>query len=236
MTDKKKYYAVAVGNKPGIYKTWYGDDGAEIQVKGFPGARFKGFPTLSEAKIFLKEMSGKPSGKKVKAGIKKNEASGNRVKTGNTILFTDGSALNNPGPGGYGVVIEERKKRRELSGGYRMTTNNRMELLACIVGLKALKKKSPVTLYSDSQYVINGITRGWAKKWKKNGWMKSNKEPALNSDLWEELLKILDKMDVEFVWIKGHAGQNENERCDRLAKEAAAKPSLPPDIVYEDKI
>ncbi len=235
MANKKKYYAVAVGKKPGIYKTWYGDDGAEIQVKGFPKSRFKGFPTLAEARKYLKEIPADQSEKKTRTANRKKKASNAPLKTSDTFLFTDGSALNNPGPGGYGVVIEEGKKRRELSGGFRLTTNNRMEMLACIQGLKALKNKSSVTLFSDSRYVINGITKGWAKKWKKNGWIKSNKEPALNKDLWEELLEVLEEMDVEFVWVKGHAGQKENERCDTLAKKEAAKSGLPPDVVYEDQ-
>ncbi len=234
MANKKKYYAVAVGKKPGIYKAWYGDDGAEIQVKGFPKARFKGFHSFSEAKTFLKGIPTRQPELKVGKETKKKKTSGNRMKKGGIILFTDGSALGNPGPGGYGVVIEDGEKRRELSGGFRLTTNNRMELLACIEGLKALKKKSVVTLYSDSRYVINGIVKGWAKKWKKNRWMKSNKEPALNSDLWEALLEVLGELDVEFVWVKGHAGQKENERCDSLAKKEAGKPNLPPDIVYEE--
>ncbi len=233
MATKKKYYAVAIGKKPGIYKTWFGDAGAKVQVQGFPKARFKGFPTLAEAKVFLREIPADQYEKKVPAE-KKKKTSSVPLKSGGTSLFTDGSALNNPGPGGYGLVILEEDKRRELSGGYRLTTNNRMELLACIVGLKALKKKTAVTLYSDSRYVINGITKGWAKKWKKNGWVKSNKEPALNSDLWEEFLGVLDEIDVEFVWVKGHAGQEENERCDSLAREEAGKPNLPSDIFYEE--
>ena len=101
-------------------------------------------------------------------------------KKGQIVIYTDGACVNNPGPGGYGVVINNKTKRKELSGGYRLTTNNRMELMACIVALGALKKRSSAILYSDSKYVVDGITKGWAKKWKLNGWVKSDKKPALN--------------------------------------------------------
>ena len=148
-------------------------------------------------------------------------------------IYTDGACINNPGPGGYGVVLLDGSRRRELSGGYRRTTNNRMEMLAAIVGLEALKTRCQVTLYSDSQYLVNAVEKGWAKKWRANGWRRGRGEKALNPDLWERLLALCDRHDVEFRWVPGHAGIPENERCDRLAAEAARQPGLPVDEGYK---
>lgn len=135
-------------------------------------------------------------------------------------IFTDGACSGNPGPGGWGAVLRYGGREKELSGGEADTTNNRMELTACIAALSALKEPCKVSLTTDSQYVFNGITKGWAASWKKNGWRKADKKPALNSDLWEELLRLSSIHDVTFHWIKGHAGHPENERCDRLAVAA----------------
>ncbi len=134
-------------------------------------------------------------------------------------IFTDGACSGNPGPGGYGVILRYGNITKELSGGEEQTTNNRMELTAAIVGLEALKERCHVTLYSDSKYLIDAIEKGWAEKWRANGWMRTKKDPALNVDLWERLLKLLDEHEVELVWVKGHAGHTENERCDALAVE-----------------
>lgn len=132
-------------------------------------------------------------------------------------IFTDGACSGNPGPGGWGCILRYGNAEKELSGGEGDTTNNRMELTAAIEGLKALKEKCEVTLYTDSQYVANGINKGWARTWQKNGWIKSDKKPALNRELWEELLSLIDRHEVSVVWVKGHNGHPENERCDRLA-------------------
>ena len=132
-------------------------------------------------------------------------------------IFTDGACSGNPGPGGYGVILRYKGVNKELSGGEPNTTNNRMELTAVITGLAALKEPCEVTLYSDSRYIIDAIQKGWAKKWQANHWMRNAKEPALNADLWEQLLGLLERHPVTFVWVKGHAGHPENERCDRLA-------------------
>lgn len=134
-------------------------------------------------------------------------------------IFTDGACSGNPGPGGYGVVLRYGTKEKELSGGDSSTTNNRMELLGVITGLAALKEPCQVTLTTDSKYVVDSITKGWVYNWKKNNWIKSDKKPALNVDLWEKLLPLLEKHKVKFNWVKGHAGHPENERCDRLAVE-----------------
>lgn len=138
-------------------------------------------------------------------------------------IFTDGACSGNPGPGGWGAVLRYNGREKELSGGEPNTTNNRMELSAVIFALKALKEPCKVILYSDSQYVCNALKLGWAKKWQSQGWMRNKKDPALNPELWEELLRLCDIHDVEVNWVKGHAGHPENERCDRLAVAAAQK-------------
>ncbi len=148
-------------------------------------------------------------------------------------IYTDGACIGNPGPGGYGVVLLYGDHRKELSGGYRRTTNNRMEIMAAIVGLSALKTRCAVTLYTDSQYLAESITKGWAKRWRANGWKRNKKERALNPDLWERLLDLCERHQVEFVWVAGHAGNSENERCDTLSVQAAHLGELPPDVAYE---
>ncbi len=132
-------------------------------------------------------------------------------------LFTDGACSGNPGPGGWGVVLRYKEKEKELCGGEAQTTNNRMELTAAIMGLKALREPCVVRLVTDSKYVADGVTKGWAASWKRNGWKKADKKPALNSDLWDELLNLIDMHDVNIEWVKGHAGHPENERCDKMA-------------------
>ena len=132
-------------------------------------------------------------------------------------VFTDGACSGNPGPGGWGVVLRYGEHEKELSGGDVNTTNNRMELTAAIEGLAALKESCRVMLVTDSKYVADGIEKGWAESWRKNGWRKADKKPALNVDLWERLLDLLDKHTVNIKWVKGHAGHPENERCDKLA-------------------
>lgn len=150
-------------------------------------------------------------------------------------IYTDGAASGNPGPGGYGVILEFQGKRKELSGGYRRTTNNRMELLAAVVGLEALKERCEVTLYTDSAYLVNALNEGWAQRWRAHGWMRNKNEPALNLDLWERLLRLCEQHEVHFVGVKGHAGHPENERCDQLAQEAARGINLPVDTAYEHR-
>ncbi len=132
-------------------------------------------------------------------------------------IYTDGACRGNPGRGGWGAVLVYRGIEREMSGGEAMTTNNRMELTAAIEALAALKEPCQVTLTSDSKYLVDAITQGWARSWKEKGWRKADKSPALNPDLWEKLLKLLDTHEVELVWVKGHDGHPYNERCDRLA-------------------
>ena len=135
-------------------------------------------------------------------------------------IYTDGACSGNPGAGGWGAVLKYGAACKELSGAEEMTTNNRLELTAVIMGLKALKEPCEVILTTDSRYVVDGIEKGWARSWQRNGWIKSDKKPALNRELWEELLLLLDTHKVKFVWVKGHAGHPENERCDELAVSA----------------
>lgn len=136
-------------------------------------------------------------------------------------LYTDGACSGNPGPGGYGVILMYGSLKRELSGGEKQTTNNRMELSGVIRGLSALREPCEVALYTDSQYVVNAMTKGWAKKWQANGWMRNKREKALNPDLWEKLLALCEQHEVTFHWVKGHAENAFNNRCDALAVEAA---------------
>jgi ribonuclease HI len=150
-------------------------------------------------------------------------------------IYTDGGCEPNPGPGGYGAVLVHPKKRKEVSGGFRKTTNNRMEIFAAIKGLELLKQPCKVTLYSDSEYLVNAMTKAWAESWKRKQWWRSKTERVPNSDLWEQLLALGEKHQVEFRWVKGHAGHTENERCDRLAMAALRAPNLPIDKGYESK-
>ena len=148
-------------------------------------------------------------------------------------IYTDGACIGNPGPGGYGAVLLSGEHRKELSGGFANTTNNRMEILAAVVGLESLKKPSAVTIYSDSRYLVDAIEKGWALKWQANGWMRNKKERAVNPDLWERLLDLTKQHDVAFRWVRGHAGNKENERCDKLAVAAAKGRNLPADSGYK---
>ncbi len=147
-------------------------------------------------------------------------------------IYTDGACSGNPGPGGYGTVLLYGEARKELSGGYRLTTNNRMEILAVIKGLEALKEPCKVLLYSDSRYVVDAIEKGWVAKWRQNGWMRNKKERAQNVDLWERMTVLLEKHQVSFHWVKGHADNPENERCDELARMAIQSGSLLEDEMY----
>ncbi len=132
-------------------------------------------------------------------------------------IYTDGACRGNPGHGGWGAILVYRGVERELSGGDPMTTNNRMELMGAIAALSALKEPCSVTLTSDSKYLVDAVNLGWARSWRAHGWKKADRSPALNTDLWEQLLNLLDVHDVTFVWVKGHDGHPYNERCDRLA-------------------
>ncbi len=244
MSDKKKQvYVIVKGRQPGIYADWFGENGAARQVQGFPGALYKGFHRREDAAAWLKDLRADKPELELTPELSRflalsesqqgNETLQDALYSGKVLIYTDGGALGNPGPGGYGAVLRHNDHRRELSGGFRLTTNNRMELMACIRALEALKLEHPVVLYSDSRYVVDGITEGWAERWRANGWQRTSEEKAENVDLWARLLELCDQYEVQFRWVKGHAGNPDNERCDQLAREAAQRPDLPPDRAYE---
>ena len=229
MAPSKKYYAVVRGRRPGIYTAWFGPDGAEAQIHGYPGARYKGFASRKEARQWIESPEhtrAAPSRRKPipDAGEPADEP------RQEVVIYTDGACRGNPGPGGYGAVIIKGGQRTEMAEGFRMTTNNRMELLACIVAMESLPAPSRVLLHSDSSYVVNGMEKGWARRWRANSWMRTAEEEARNADLWARLLDLCERHRVRFVWVRGHAGHAENERCDRLATGAAAGPRLREDI------
>ena len=147
-------------------------------------------------------------------------------------IWTDGACHGNPGPGGYGIIFKRHGERLARSGGFRLTTNNRMEIMAAIVALEMLPEKASVVVYSDSQYLVNAITQGWARRWKAGGWKRNKKDRAINPDLWDRLLDLCDTHKVEFRWIRGHDSQVDNECCDQLAVAAAGQPDLPVDPGY----
>lgn len=233
----KKFYAIAKGRKPGIYDNW---PEAQAQVMSFAGAVYKGFATRQEAEAWIKKPSYDPSAPRKKTAGKTRAAAGHAShqdtdpREGEITIYSDGGARYNPGPGGYGVVIIDNGARQELSGGFKHTTNNRMELMGCIVALRSIGGgNKPVTLYTDSSYVVNGISKGWAKSWRKRGWRKADKQPAINPDLWGELLDLSEGRAITFRWVKGHAGHPLNERCDQLAVAAARGENLAEDPGYQ---
>jgi len=150
-------------------------------------------------------------------------------------VYTDGACTGNPGPGGYGIVLIYGEKRKEISAGYRRTTNNRMEVLAAIVALETLRYPCSVTIYTDSQYLVNSIEKGWVLGWRAKNWKKADGKPAVNIDLWKRILPLLEMHKVRFKWVRGHAENAENNLCDELAVEAAHGKNLPPDVGYEGK-
>ena len=202
---KHKVYAVKNGRKTGIFPTW---EECEKQVAGYPGAKFKSFPSVPEALIWLEETSAslQPSAE--------------------YIVYTDGSCLRNPdGPGGWAAIIQEiaTGEEYELHGGAPSTTNNRMELNAAVAALAHIENPSSIALYTDSQYLKNTFTKHWIHNWKRNGWKTSAGTDVKNKDLWIKLDALFQKHQVAFHWVKGHAGNDKNERCDRLAKKEAGK-------------
>ncbi len=154
-------------------------------------------------------------------------------KSKSVTIYTDGACIGNPGPGGYAAILIYGDQRKEIFGGLNNTTNNRMELLAAIKGLEALKGGCDVTLYSDSQYLVDSMKQGWAKRWQARGWNRNKKDPALNADLWKRLLELCEFHEVNFQWTRGHVGTPENERCDYLANQAASRTDWPDDTITQ---
>ncbi len=185
---------------------------------------------LPELLSYVKTLQPKVAVTKSKLTIKPKSQSS--VAENTIIIYTDGACTGNPGKGGYGAVIIDGDRREELSAGYKLTTNNRMEMMGAIAALESLKSNSKVKLHSDSKYIVDAMVKGWAKKWQANGWRRNSKEMAKNPDLWQELLDLCKIHDVEFVWVKAHAGIPENERCDRLAVAAAHGSDLITDRGY----
>lgn len=256
MPKKLKFYAVKQGHNPGVYLDW---GSCSEQVIGFPGAIYKSFSSRAEAEAFLDiaptgatvsavqaplipglERSRVPVTKKAKktdvlpqvSEVDRTVIRSRGPRLEKVEIYTDGGCFRNPGPGGYGVVILADGKRKELSGGFRKTTNNRMELMACIFGLQELGTKCEVAVWTDSQYLVNGISKGWAKRWQKDGWLRGDQEVP-NADLWQRLLDLRSAHKITFNWLRGHSGHKENERCDELATLAQRQRNLPVDEVYE---
>jgi len=239
--QKKQYYVVVHGRAPGIYNQWFGEGGAANQVTNFPEAIYKGFYTREEAIAWLKEL-----GKDTLSALAPNlldllydsppasqsENIEELLQNGKVVIHTDGSVFVNPGAGGYAAILRHKAHRKVISGGFQNTTNNRMELMACIEGLKALKQKSSVVIFSDSRYVVDAMTEGWTIKWRANGWIKNDKSKVSNIDLWKKLLDLCGQHNVEFRWIRGHYVDKNNERCDYLAMQAARQPNLQVDTGF----
>lgn len=220
----QKFYAVRKGRQIGVFTTWNGPGGAWDQVKGFKGAVFKGFASRIEAEAFVRN---------------KSEGSPPAWPQSNTdavTVYTDGGAIGNPGPGAYGtVILKPGEPPCELSRGFRLTTNNRMEMMGCIAALEFLGENGAVRLHSDSKYLVDAVNKSWARAWRQRGWRRSGGQPALNVDLWERLLGLLERRDVTLVWVKGHAGNVWNERCDQLVHETLAQGILDVDCAYEER-
>lgn len=144
-------------------------------------------------------------------------------------IYTDGACRGNPGPGGYGAVLKYRQHRKEISGGFRETTNNRMEIYAAIAALEQLIEPCEITLYSDSRYLVDAISKRWLANWRRRGWIKADRQPVLNVDLWRRLEEAMAPHRLKFVWVRGHASNAENNRCDELAVAAATRGNLPED-------
>lgn len=151
-------------------------------------------------------------------------------------IYTDGACSGNPGKGGFGVILNYMGKKKEISKGYKCTTNNRMEIMAALAGLNALTEPCKVILYSDSKYLVDSVNKGWIASWQKNGWKNSKKEKVKNRELFEELIELMNVHEVEYRWVKGHDGHSENERCDFLATSAAKADNLEEDTGYTDNI
>ena len=214
----KKFYAVKRGRKTGLYTVW-----AECaaQVKGFQGAVYKGFMTENEARAWLGGADARTEQPRAAA-----EMAAPPAPDADYIIHTDGSCLRNPGgAGGWAAVIETAATGavEEKSGGAPETTNNRMELTAALMALSAVPEGARVALYTDSQYLKNAFTKFWLPAWKKRGWKKADGEPVLNQDLWVQLDAAFAARQVQFHWVKGHAGNPRNERCDALARAEAEK-------------
>ncbi|MDZ7314887.1 MAG: ribonuclease HI [candidate division KSB1 bacterium] len=225
-SSKKIFYAVARGRRTGLFTSWGGENGAEEQVRGFPGAVFKGFARLEDALDYLHAHG-------VTAEGFADHRPRDRHADGAVHFYTDGASIGNPGRGGFAVIRIRNGDRSEWAQGFRLTTNNRMELLACISALESLSEPLPVVIHCDSRYVIDNLQQGRVRRWRENGWRTAAGKPVENADLWQRLLELTERFSPTFDWVKGHAGSPENERCDRLAQAAAAADDVAIDEGYE---
>jgi ribonuclease HI len=246
MSQKKRFYAVKSGRNPGIYSNW---EACRAQVESYSNADYKGFSTRKEAEDYLNGRAA-PQSQPSEIVQAKEPITISQSLPGpahdrhplksakQVVLYTDGACTGNPGPGGYGAILIHGDSRKELSAGFRLTTNNRMEILGCIVGLQSLNEPCDVTIYSDSKYVVNAMTQSWALKWRSRGWKRKLENGelvnALNADLWAQMLVLCDRHRVQFQWVRGHNGNEGNERCDALARAAAAATNLGIDVFYEN--
>ena len=258
---KQKFYAVRKGRTPGIYLTWEdcsqqvtgvagaiyksfetraeaerflaGGRGAQAAGGAQPGAPrppIRTTPATGPAtEASAHRQAAMPLASDNAEGEPPRDAGGSEAKA--VILYTDGGCFVNPGPGGYAAVLLYDHQRREISGGFRRTTNNRMELMGCIAGLRLLTERSSVTVNTDSRYVVNSMSKGWAKRWKAAHWLRDG-ETVPNADLWAELLVLCARHAVTFEWLRGHTGDPENERCHTLATAAMQQKDLPEDKGY----
>lgn len=258
---KQKFYAVRKGRTPGIYLTWEEcsqqvtgvpgaiyksfDTRAEAErfLAGGRGSQEAGGAQPAAPRPPMRTTPTPGSADEASAHrqaalpISLDDAQGEQTQAtsdsdrNSIILYTDGGCFVNPGPGGYAAVLLYDHQRREISGGFRRTTNNRMELMACIAGLRLLKERSSVTVNTDSRYVVNSMSKGWAKRWKAAHWLRDG-ETVPNAELWAELLVLCARHVVTFEWLRGHAGDPENERCHTLATAAMQQKDLPEDKGY----
>ena len=217
MSKKQKYYVVWRGREPGIFSTW---DDCAAQVSGYTAAEYKSFDTLREAREAYQANYADYAGKtKTSLTQVQLRAYGKPIVPSYCV---DAACSGNPGPGGWGAILDYNGTRKELSGGEAETTNNRMELTGAIVALESLKRPCKVEMHVDSAYVKDGITK-WIHGWKRNGWKTADKKPVKNEDLWQRLEIALKPHKIEWHWVKGHAGHPENERADELARMAIAE-------------
>ena len=211
---KQKFYVVWEGVTPGVYTSW---TDCQLQIKGYEGAKYKSFDTREEAERALATSPYAYIGKNAKKKSEKVSSETLPACVIDNSLAVDAACSGNPGPGGWGAILEWNGVEKEISGGEASTTNNRMEITAVLRALALLKEPCVVELYSDSKYVIDALEKGWVYGWKKRGWVKSDKKPALNADLWGQMLAQVARHDVRYHWVKGHASNEKNNRCDELA-------------------
>jgi len=241
---KKQVYIVVHGRKPGLYNTWFGDDGASKQIENFTDAIYKGFYTKEDALQWLREFSEETLLKYApnlldlvdfSKPVETIDYDTELLEQGRVVIHTDGCALGNPGAGGFAAILRYKDRKKEISGGFQETTNNRMELMACIEGLKTLKQKTSVVVFSDSKYLVDSVNNKWLYGWRNKNWIKSKNKKVLNVDLWKNLLELLEQHEVEFRWVRGHNIDKSNQRCDFLANEAAQQKKLPLDTGFSQE-